>query len=331
MWGAEMGANEAGVVIGNEAVWDRLSDDSNDLIPRLLGMDLLRLGLERSRSACEALDVIVGLLEKYGQGGDCSDIISNFSYHNTFLIADSAEAWVLETADRLWAAEKVVSGCRNISNCMSITTKIDKCSNVLMSFAQEKGWWDGTSVFNWCRVIGGCSSDLENPNSRWTCGKQLLQQKSKDGKFTVTDMMDVLRDEGSGINMAAGSFCTTGSQVSVLGSNPDTGNCHWFTGTAGPSCSLFKPFIFCADSSSGMGELTVSPVGKSLSPKQRQHHLWTAHLNRKWTPALKDLVCDLEKKCISSAEGERNKKEEERTCLFGSAVRQELELYELVT
>ena len=55
-----MGANDAGVVIGNEAVWNRLSDAEFDLRPRLLGMDLLRLGLERAGSAAEAVDVITG-------------------------------------------------------------------------------------------------------------------------------------------------------------------------------------------------------------------------------------------------------------------------------
>ena len=49
-------------MIGNEAVWNRLSNSEHDLVPRLLGMDLLRLGLERGATARQALEVITGNL-----------------------------------------------------------------------------------------------------------------------------------------------------------------------------------------------------------------------------------------------------------------------------
>lgn len=39
LWGAEMGANDKGVCIGNEAVWTREAIDPGEA---LLGMDLVR-------------------------------------------------------------------------------------------------------------------------------------------------------------------------------------------------------------------------------------------------------------------------------------------------
>lgn len=43
MWGAEMGVNECGVAIGNEAVWTFDSTPEADpKVKRLLGMDLVR-------------------------------------------------------------------------------------------------------------------------------------------------------------------------------------------------------------------------------------------------------------------------------------------------
>lgn len=71
---------------------------------------IIRLGLERGDSAWGALTVITGLLEQHGQGGQCREAPEPFSYHNTFLLVDRREAWVLETAGRLWVAQKVSGG-----------------------------------------------------------------------------------------------------------------------------------------------------------------------------------------------------------------------------
>ena len=68
------------------------------------------LGLERGDNAWGAVTVITGLLEEHGQGGPCREDTAPFSYHNTFLLVDRNEAWVLETAGKLWVAQKVTGG-----------------------------------------------------------------------------------------------------------------------------------------------------------------------------------------------------------------------------
>src|SRR5206468_12315811 len=101
-WGPEHGANERRGAIGNETVFAREPLGATGL----LGMDLVRLGLERGRTAAEALEIVTRLLEARGQGGS-GHVDVEWPYHNAFLIADPHEAWIVETSARHWAARRV--------------------------------------------------------------------------------------------------------------------------------------------------------------------------------------------------------------------------------
>ncbi|XP_006889528.1 PREDICTED: secernin-2 [Elephantulus edwardii] len=241
LWGAEMGANEHGVCIGNEAVWTKEPIGEGEA---LLGMDLLRLALERSRSAHEALHVITGLLERYGQGGSCREDSTPFCYHNTFLLADRTESWVLETAGRLWAAQRIREGVWNISNQLSIGTDISAEHPELRSYAREQHWWDGKDTFHFSQVFSLVQQPvrMEAAKARFQAGRKLLQQQQ--GSITAEVMMGILRNKESGICMDSGGFRTTASMVSILPQDPTQPCVHFLTATPDPSRSVFKPFIF---------------------------------------------------------------------------------------
>jgi dipeptidase len=116
MWGAEMGTNAHGLTIGNEAVFAT----GGAAATGLTGMDLLRLALERAGTVDEAIEVIVTLLDRHGQGGRCGFEDPSFRYDSSFLLADPSGAAVLETAGTRWAVERVGHGVRSISNGYSI-------------------------------------------------------------------------------------------------------------------------------------------------------------------------------------------------------------------
>ncbi|HEC21574.1 MAG TPA: peptidase U34 [Chloroflexi bacterium] len=252
IWGAEMGANEHGLVIGNEAVFTKVPCDRT---PGLIGMDFLRLALERARTAREAVDVITSLLEKYGQGGNCG-FTHEFYYHNSFLIADPADAWVLETAGRQWAAVQV-KDIRTISNGLTIGSEWDLASDDLVSYAVERGWCKGRDDFHFAR----CYSDFlyttfSRSKDRQCRTTDLLS--AQRGAITVETIIALLRDHGPGAGpdwspaygLAHRQICqhagfgpirgdqTTGSMVSHLAPDVQT---HFLTGTAAPCTSIFKP------------------------------------------------------------------------------------------
>ncbi|HWE65142.1 MAG TPA: hypothetical protein VG298_00725 [Acidimicrobiales bacterium] len=118
LWGAEHGVNEYGVAIGNERVSTVHAVAAAR--PSLIGMDLVRLGLERARSADEALHIMTELLSTHGQGG-IADAVHGEAYDSSFLIADPAGAFVLDTSGRHYAAAPFPDGTA-ISNRLSLRT-----------------------------------------------------------------------------------------------------------------------------------------------------------------------------------------------------------------
>uniref|UniRef100_A0A3P8Z4K2 Secernin 3 n=1 Tax=Esox lucius TaxID=8010 RepID=A0A3P8Z4K2_ESOLU len=280
LWGAEMGANEHQVCIGNEAVWGRENPGDEEA---LLGMDLVRLGLERADTAAKAVDVIADLLEKYGQGGNCMEDLSGFTYLNSFLISDRTEAWVMETSGKYWVAERVQDGYRNISNQYSITTKIDKEHPGMREYAKSQGWWDGKAPFSFAETYSFMdTARIEASGSRFCEGRKLLERSK--GHITAETMMDILRDKQSGINME-GMFMTTGSMVSVVPTDCALPGVHYITGTPDPDRSVFKPFIFVKDikqlkqtSSPTLGpEDPVKKIPRFQTKPDRKHPLFIKH------------------------------------------------------
>lgn len=223
MWGAEMGANEHGVVIGNEAVFTRRTGDDGE--GRLLGMDLLRLALERATTAEQAVEVIVSLLETYGQGGSCSHEHPRFRYDNSYLLADPDGAIVLETAGRHWATERVRGTGRSISNGLTIPGFAEAYADPLRG------------------RVAACRS------------RRAITTRAAAGATGPADLFAALRDHGdhaagarwSPLNGTLGAPCVHGGGI-VTGSQSTASwvadlarGTHWVTGTAAPCLSLFKP------------------------------------------------------------------------------------------
>ena len=278
-WGAEMGANEHGVMIGNEAMHSAIPAQRRRA---LIGMDLVRLGLERAASAAEAVEVITQLLQAHGQGGDCGHL-GRFYYHNGFIIADAREAYVLETVGRWWAVEKVAD-LRALSNAFSIGRGAERVSADLGVHAAAQGWTDAQGRFDFAeRLLDPVRDAASFGRGRCARGTALLEQSR--GGLTPAHMMAILRDHGEEAEhepawtpaaTARRTLCmhaaqgprrsqSVGSMMSDLGGARPV---HWMTGTSAPCLSLFKPVLF---------ETNLPPQGPAPSDRWDSESLWWRH------------------------------------------------------
>ena len=269
MWGAEMGANSHGVVIGNEALHAKTPAQRK---PALTGMDLVRLALERAATAKAAVAVITQLLERYGQGGDCGHL-GRFYYQNGFIIADAAEAYVLETVGRDWVVQQVKVR-RALSNAYSIGADYDAISPALLAQATNPKSFDVAH-----HLIDQARDAISFGRGRCARGQDLLARTGN--ALTPAAMMAILRDHGetpdwSPANTTGRTICmhaapgarrsqSVASMVSEIGPGRTV---HWVTGTSAPCLSLFKPVLF---------ETGLPPHGPASTDQHDDQSLWWQH------------------------------------------------------
>ncbi len=265
MWGAEMGANEHGTVIGNEAVFTNVKFDKKQV--GLTGMDLLRLGLERGKTAKEALHVIIDLLQTYGQNACGGYQNTNFYYHNSFLIADTQEALILETAGKSWA-------CRAVDSIGSISNGLTIEENYLEAHFEKEPrniqhLFSGSN-----RSFRGNFSDVlyttaGKSKQRQACTLSFLEKRNKPG---VEDFFQALRqhdrEDFHPKKATTGCICmhatgftnpsdTTGSMVAEI--RKDGQSTIWLTGSSHPCMSLYLPFYFGIDWNHDLFSPTAHP------------------------------------------------------------------------
>jgi len=190
VWGFEHGVNEHAVAIGNHTVF---SKEPIEAQPGLIGMDLVRLGLERASTAREAVEVIAGLVERHGQGG-AAVAPGDCGYHNSFVVVDAKEAWQLETSNRRWAARRVDLAA--VSNHFSIGTDWEIGARDLKRFAVVEGWWSGDARLDVARAYRNPHVPAHVSEGRQRRAAELLA--SADERHDVASFARILRDHADG-------------------------------------------------------------------------------------------------------------------------------------
>ena len=259
MWGAEMGANIYGLAIGNTAVFTKVKYNKRGI----LGMDILRDALEKNKTARQALDFITSKIEL--QGGNAS-YEHKMYYHNSFVIADPEQAWVLETAGKHWVA-KQIKDVYSISNALTIENDWDLASeNINFNFSK----YFSDKFFTY----------FAHGRERREFTYKKLKERGK--KINLEFIMTILRSGENPIKGSMKDICihyggitkpvqTTSSQISEIS---DKISIHWFTATSLPCISIYKPFYLTDKEISSLSSFLSSLNSKTTNQYNKDSYWW---------------------------------------------------------
>lgn len=252
IWGGEMGVNNKNVVIGNEAVFTKEPVSKEGL----LGMDILRIALERADSADSALEIIISLLETPGQGGNGA-FYKKLMYHNSFIIADKRKVWVLETAGKYWVAKEIET-IGSISNALTIGNDFDMIHPEAIKHAVKKRWCKSIDDFEFKKAYGKeLYAFLSGGKVRKKRTEKLLRDALPD--VDAKKLFGILRDHGEKETITKGSMKTICMHAGGIISSQTTASmvCEisekttvWVTSSSAPCLSIFKPVWFDSENSS---------------------------------------------------------------------------------
>ncbi len=300
MWGAEMGLNERGVAIGNEALFSRRKRDDQGL----LGMDMLRLALHNAGDAREALELLAALIEREGQGGNGA-YKGKLYYDNSFLIRDPRQAFVLESGGGRWAARPVATLA--ISNTYRLTDDFTECDTATGQQVYRPGTDEKKRLSFSRRHEHRSMRLLTRGEQRRRRSEYLLDT---DG-FDLRSAFALLRDHGGARapRHGMGSICmhpapllknaTTASMVvSYTGDEPTA----WITAAPHPCVSIFQPWL-CSVADTEGPVFTDYSDGEEYARTLASRARALASSYTRWERELRGLREDTESKSVRLLEG----------------------------
>ena len=235
VWGCLHGVNEHGVAMGATPTYTRLRGESAGLT----GADLVRLTLERSSGARQAVGVAADLVTRHGQGSypGCP---AEEDHDNAFLIADPREGYLLAACGGHWAIQQV-GGVRALNEVCHVRKDWDRISPGLADLAIRRGWQpeDGSKL-DYAGALAADGGPDPAGYRWWGLATMLLEQQSGAvDAALMRRLLDEPADPGTRPTAAAGL-------VAQVGGPADGAPLAWFT-FGPPRSGLYFPLPVVAE------------------------------------------------------------------------------------